>query len=71
MVNAADPSNKVSVNYVYGLSGEYVEHADKVNILFTGNGENLDVRSVSAIEHSDENASALKTTPSSGNSTAR
>ena len=58
VVNAADPSNKVSVNYVYGLSGEYVEHADKVNILFTGNGENLDVRSVSAIEHSDENASA-------------
>lgn len=58
VVNAADSSNKVSVNYVYGLSGEYVEHADKVKILFTGNGENLDVHSVRAIERPDENASA-------------
>lgn len=58
VVNAADSSNKVSVNYIYGLSGEYTEHADRVNILFTGNGGNLDVGNVSAIGEASGNASA-------------
>ena len=53
-INASDSANKISIGgKIFGLSNAGKEQAESVNILFTGNGENLNFTgTVSSIESS-------------------
>lgn len=43
LINASNPANKISIGgYVCGIMNDGHERTEKVSIIFTGNGENLD-----------------------------
>ncbi len=59
VINASSSSDKISIGSVSGLNNSVRESAEKLSIVFTGNGENLDFTgTVSSIKSSSYDSSS-------------
>ena len=58
VINDSSSSDKISIGSVSGLNNSVRESAEKLSIVFTGNGENLDFTgTVSSIKSSSYDSS--------------